>query len=65
LFWAKLVKHAIDQQPEIADFAVFVDDYPILLESQAIYRHYSAEVLQSERARASWIEPDLRALPDE
>jgi hypothetical protein len=63
LFWARLVQHAIDCEPEIGEFETFIQMYPFLLNSKAIFAHYSPVRLQSEEARHEWIEPDLIPLP--
>src|SRR5260221_8148370 len=63
LFWARLVQHAIEHETQIDDFDTFIQNYPFLLSSRAISSHYSPMVIQSEEARQSWIEPDLRPLP--
>jgi hypothetical protein len=63
LFWARLVQHAIDTQPEIDDFDTFIAHFPILLDKKAISSHYSASVVQSEEARHHWAEPDLLPMP--
>src|SRR5690242_2841050 len=40
-FWAQLVYHALQQTPEITDFDVFADQFPVLFDSRAISQHYS------------------------
>jgi hypothetical protein len=63
LFWARIVKHAIDHAPEISDFNTFVEKFPFLLDSKAIAAHYSSTLIGSENARKVWCEPDLSILP--
>ena len=63
LFWARLVQHAIENQPEIDNFEAFLEKYPFLLNSKLISAHYSGVLIQSEGARQGWIEPDLIPLP--
>jgi len=63
VFWARLVKHAIDHAPHITDFHAFADTYPMLFDKKLISKHFSAERLASEQARQGWIEPDLLPLP--
>lgn len=63
LFWAKLVYHLLIDSPESSSFDCFLKQYPFILDTAIIMRHYTAEVLRSEQARAEWVEPDLVALP--
>jgi len=63
LFWARIVKHAIDHAPEIDDFSAFIEKFSFLLDSTIIAVHYSSALLGSEHARRVWCEPDLRPLP--
>jgi hypothetical protein len=60
-FWIRLVAHAIDAEPRIDDFDVFVERFPLLLDGSIVQRHWSAEALAS--ARTAWVEPDVLALP--
>jgi hypothetical protein len=60
-FWIRLVAHAIQVEPAIDDFDVFVERFPLLLDGSIVKRHWSVEALAS--ARAAWIEPDVLALP--
>lgn len=62
-FWATLVHHAIEHQPDISDFTEFTETFPILLDKEAMLQHYSNEVLWSVSARQAWVEPDLVAMP--
>ncbi len=61
-FWAKLVYHCIQTSPDIHDFKQFLETFPILLDKNAMMRHYSADVLWGSDARNEWIEPDLIAM---
>jgi hypothetical protein len=63
LFWARLVQHAIDCQPDIDDFDAFLGKYPFLLNGRLIAAHYSTALLQSDEARSGWVEPDLIPMP--
>jgi len=64
IFWAHLVYYVIQSYPEVDDFDRFVALHPGLLDSRLIQRHYSHDVLFSERARHEWVEPDLQAMPE-
>jgi hypothetical protein len=63
-FWVRIVSHLIDTRPDIAAFERFLEAYPQLLDKALPYRHWSRETMQSQAARARWVEPDLLALPD-
>jgi hypothetical protein len=62
-FWASLVQHCIEHQPDIDDFATFAETFPILFDKDAIKRHYSSDVLWDETARDEWVTPDLIPMP--
>ena len=62
-FWAGLVQHAIEDQPDIDNFATFQKTFPLLFDKDAIKQHYSYEVLWSDTARYQWVEPDLIPMP--
>lgn len=45
------------------DFDAFLKRNPELLDRGLLAHFYSSELIGSDRARAGWSEPDLRALP--
>ncbi len=60
--WLHLVAvHA--QRWGAESFEEFLDSNPDLLDSKLIRHFYSSERIDSEAARSSWIDPDLRRLP--
>lgn len=61
-FWAKLVWYGINQFP-VDSVEEFVEAFPIVLDKHAMMRHYSKDVLFSQDARQTWVEPDLIAMP--
>ena len=61
-FWVRLVEHARSARPEL-DFEAFVEAFPLVLDPRLAERHWSADELWSEAARAAWVEPDLAPLP--
>ncbi|MBA3872545.1 MAG: hypothetical protein H0X30_25690 [Anaerolineae bacterium] len=63
VFWARVVQHMIQDQPQIDDFDDFLVYFPQILDSHLIERHYSADVLRSPLARQQWVEPDLVLMP--
>lgn len=62
-FWVAVVKLAIDETGDPADFEQLLARAPHLLERDLPSRHWSSESLWSPAARAAWMEPDLRPLP--
>ena len=60
--WARVVARlAIDSAP--LRFDAFVDAHPQLKRRDLLSAHYSDDVLRSERARATFVEPDRLPLP--
>ena len=60
--WARVVgRLAVDSEP--LPFGEFLDANPQLVRPGVLSAHYSDALLQSERARASFVEPDLAPLP--
>ncbi len=62
-FWVRIVGHQIDARPDIKAFELFLETFPQLLDKGLPRRHWRPETMQSQSARAQWVEPDLLALP--
>ena len=60
-FWVRAVAHA-DAVHAPASFDDLLEKHGSLLDQRLPLRHWSAEVLWSESARTTWVEPDVRAL---
>jgi hypothetical protein len=60
--WAALVGYHLAEEPGL-EFDAFVERFPGLLDGGLLKRHWSAELLASPAARATWVDPDLRPLP--
>ena len=60
--WVLAVRHFMARSPS-ASFAEFLAKSEPLRDSKVMLTHYSAEVLFSPTARASYVEPDLEAIP--
>jgi hypothetical protein len=60
--WAALVGHHLAEEPGLT-FDAFLERFPGLLDGGLLTRHWSAELLASPAARATWVDPDLRPLP--
>lgn len=61
--WILAVHHFMNKT-ETADSAdEFIDRNPQLLDTNIMMTHYSAEVLFSDEARATFVQPDLDPIP--
>lgn len=61
--WVLAVRHFLERTPESASADDFIDRNPVLLDSEIMLSHYSADLLFSDDARARWVEPDLEEIP--
>lgn len=60
--WMKLVAAALKAAPNGNGFSSFAARHPELFDVQRLKTYYSKELLESPKARAEWVAPDLRAL---
>jgi hypothetical protein len=60
LAWVRLVAAAVAQDPSEVSFQEWITGFPELTDKGLLSLHYSRERFESEDARVSWIEPDLR-----
>ncbi|MDC0707656.1 hypothetical protein POL68_04170 [Stigmatella sp. ncwal1] len=61
--WAERMQVALDETPGPDSFEAFLSMHPELLDSKLLGRHYRKETLESPRAKAGWVPPDLQPLP--
>jgi hypothetical protein len=61
--WVELVAHHVAADPGCADFAVFAERNPVLLDKRLLARHYRSSTLAAPAARHDWVEPDLQPFP--
>lgn len=61
--WLRLVDAAYCATPAIDDFGKFIGGHLWLVDRNVLAAFYSEQLLCSEEARRTWIEPDLRPLP--
>lgn len=61
--WIRLVAAALRMAPAEADFEAFLADHPDLLDKALPGRFYTPDLLASERARLTVVEPDVAPLP--
>lgn len=64
LAWMKLVAAARRATPHSVCFDEFAGQHPELLAVKNLNNYYTPGCLASPEARAGWIEPDLRRLPE-
>jgi len=60
--WVLAVSHFMSRAAS-SSFGEFAANSQALLNSKAMLTHYTAERLFSQQARASYVEPDLAAIP--
>lgn len=63
LAWVRIVAAAMRLTPALQSFGTFAAAHPFLFEVRLPWTFYSAALLDSETARAGWVEPDLHPLP--
>lgn len=61
--WVRLVAAALRHEPDDVGFEALLAARPELTQRSLLERHFSAELLATPRARASWVEPDRTPLP--
>ncbi len=57
------MRHFMERTPTAASFDDFIGTNQALLDAKIMLTHYSAEVLFSDEARASFVEPNLDPIP--
>ena len=63
-FWIHVVSLGMHDGSEAATSDDFVDQHPHILDKDLMGRHYSTGAIRSPAARAAFVEPDVRALPE-
>lgn len=61
--WIMAVRHFMEASPASESSDAFMAHNPKLLDSKIMMKHYSAEVLFSDEARARFVEPNLSPIP--
>jgi hypothetical protein len=61
--WIMAVRHFMEMTSNSASAANFIKKNPTLLDTKIMLTHYSADVLFSAKARATFIEPNLSPIP--
>lgn len=62
--WIKAVRHFMARTTTCESAGSFIERNPELLDSKIMLTHYSAALLFSPEARASFVDPDLDPIPD-
>jgi hypothetical protein len=61
--WVELVAHHVAGDPDCAEFAIFAERNPPLLDKRLLARHYRSSTLATAAARHRWVGPDLSPFP--
>lgn len=61
--WILAVRHFMEATPSSESADAFIEQNPEMLDSKIMMTHYSAELLFSAEARATFVEPDLDPIP--
>lgn len=62
--WLRIVHQAVSQVPDGASFEYMLKRFPGLLSKGTLMQYYSSELLGTEGARVSFVEPNRRPLPE-
>lgn len=62
--WLRIVHQALGRVPADAGFESMVKRFPSLLNKRTLMQYYSSELLGTEGARLSFVEPNRRPLPE-
>lgn len=61
--WIMAVHHFMSSSDDASSAEAFIDANPTLLNSRIMMSHYSAEVLFSDEARQTFMQPDREPIP--
>jgi len=61
IFWIRFLQHLRDTHPDVSSLLEMLERHPPLGDSTLPERHWSD--LDTDEARAHWVEPDLIPLP--
>ena len=62
-FWVYMVAHAKENAKSAGNIDDLLLEFPILLDKNLPYRHWTSETFDSPEARSGWIAPDVLPLP--
>ena len=61
--WILAVRHFMEKTQDAGSADAFIDQNPLMLDSNVMLTHYSADLLFSQEARQRFVEPDLDPIP--
>jgi hypothetical protein len=61
--WILAVHHFMNNTENSSSADDFIEQHPVMLDSKIMLTHYSAEILFSDEARQSFVEPNLDPIP--
>lgn len=62
--WLRAVRHFTARAPDATSVAAFLERHPALLDPGVMLTHYSKDLLFSQKARSTFVEPDLEPIPE-
>ena len=63
MVWMRLVNIAVQLSSRMDKFVNFAHAHAWLLDKEAIFEFYSRDLLLSDTARKSWVDPNLKPIP--
>jgi len=61
--WILAVRHFMESTSSVESDDGFIEQNPEMLDSKSLMTHYSSEVIFSDEARATFVEPNLEPIP--
>ena len=61
--WLLAVNHFMHISSPVTSFNEFIDSNNILSNKEIMYTHYSSELIESDKARIKFVQPDLEPIP--
>jgi len=61
--WPLAVRHFMTRTPRSDSFETWIANNPVILDSKIMMTHSSTDIIMSDRARATFIEPNLDPIP--
>jgi hypothetical protein len=62
-FWVRLVSHAMKEAADAKNIDELIEKFPFLTDKDLPYRHWRRGTIDSDGARAGWVEPDMAPMP--
>ncbi|MBO0682508.1 MAG: hypothetical protein J2P45_05060 [Candidatus Dormibacteraeota bacterium] len=58
-FWVRLLVHVRERRPDLLKIDAAIQAFPLLLDQELPFRHWSRPAMAGDQARMAWVEPDL------